>query len=608
MRAAKAGNRGISGGRLRMHIPEEQLEQVRAAANIVEVVSAHVPLKRRGQNHVGLCPFHNEKTPSFNVNETKQIFHCFGCGEGGNVFSFLMKMEGLDFPEAVRRLADRYGVVLSLREGRGAIRSRDERERVRRVNEQALARYRKALAGLAEGNAPTRYFAERGLDRETMERFELGWAPDAWDDLTGNLLRSGFSREDLLLAGVSVQGRQAGKLYDRFRGRLMFPIRTATGELAGFGGRALGDEMPKYLNSPETPLYRKGQMLYGLHPVLQGTRRPERVAVVEGYLDVIACHRNGIDWAVAPLGTALTESHVRLLARHTERVDLVFDGDPAGRAAARKAAALLAAVPLEVRVVTLPPGEDPDSLIRKEGAERVRARLTDGVPMMTFLFQECLGGLSGASIERRLAAAEPVLEVLARIPDVLRKGHYLGRLAEVLEVNEADVRRHFVLRNRPRPTVGERPAPTRREPPVPYGEGLLLHLVVQGLVDAAWLCERLSPEAFTDARARRVAQALRAAVTEGKGIGSLTDRLRNEPAVLRLVTMWSSSEALPEGDPAECAEACARDLERKEAREVNRRLLADIREAEARGETGRLMALLRQKDALTRTRPHIATG
>lgn len=583
-----------------MHIPDDQIERVRTAANLVEIVSAHVSLKRRGQNHVGLCPFHQEKTPSFTVSESKQIYHCFGCGEGGNAISFVMRIEGIDFPAAVRRLAERYGIALAVDRSGGGAKKADEKDRARRVNDLALAFFRARLAE-APPDAPVRaYLAKRGLDARTVEAFELGWAPDDWQALTAHALGRGATREDLVLAGVAARREADGRCYDRFRGRLVFPIRGTDGQVAGFGGRVIGDGEPKYLNSPETPLYRKGSLLYGLYQARRQPGRRPSIAVVEGYLDVIACHRHGLADTVAPLGTALTEDHARLLARHTDRVDLIFDGDPAGQAAARKAALVLAPFALEVRIVALPAGEDPDSLLAAGGAESFRAHLEAGCPMMDFLMGSCLDGTFGTPIERRLKAAEPVFEVLGRMTDPLRKGHYLGRLAEVLGVDERALRRRFgALRPGPGPSAPAAPEPRPAGRP-PYGEDLLLHLVLQGRVDARWLGERIAPEAFTDPRVRRVAAALKDLAAEGRPPGALLDRLAGEPEAAALVSGWLSREVTVEGDPADCALACVAALGRKESQEVQRRLLADIRAAEAAGDTARLMALLRQKDALKR--------
>jgi DNA primase len=585
-----------------MHIPEDQIERVRTAANLVDIVSAHVSLKRRGQNHVGLCPFHAEKTPSFTVSETKQIFHCFGCGAGGNVFSFLMRMEALDFPTAVRQLAERYGIPVAVERGPKAAARSDTRDRVRRVNEMALAHFRRALAEAGPDSPVRHYLTRRGLDAEAIEHFDLGWAPDGWQGLLAPALKAGFPADDLVLAGVVIKRDADGRCYDRFRGRLIFPIRGRGGDVVGFGGRVIGDGEPKYLNSPETPLYHKGAVLYGLHQMRDGGASRGRVIVVEGYLDVIACHRHGLTEAVAPLGTALTEDHARVLARHTDRVDLVFDGDRAGRAAAMKAAAVLAPHALEVRIVTLPAGEDPDSLLASAGAEGLEERLSAGVPMMDFLIDTCLAGTFGTPIERRLKAAEPVFDVLGRIADPLRKGHYLGRLAEVLQVDEKSLRRRFGRGRKAAPEPAQTPAPSG---PPPYGEDLLMHLVVQGRVNARWLGERLSPESFTDPRVRRVARALK----DGDGerpAESLLDRLSDAPDAADLVAGWMSREVTVEGDPAGCAQACVDALGRKETREVHRRLLNDIREAEAKGDTPRLMALLKQKDALKRADRPIA--
>jgi len=584
-----------------MHIPDDQIERVRASANLVDVVSAHVALKRRGQNHVGLCPFHSEKTPSFTVSEAKQIFHCFGCGEGGDVFSFVMRTEGLEFADAVLRLGERFGVKVVPVRGPGGERREGERDRVRKANDAALAFFCERLAQAGPESPVARYLATRGLDAETAARFELGYAPDDWTALTAHLARAGVSREDATLAGLVVRRDRGDGVYDRFRGRLIFPIRTGSGDVAGFGGRVIGEGEPKYLNSPETPLYHKGSVLYGLHPGRPEIARQGRVLVVEGYLDVIACHRHGLTFAVAPLGTALTPEHAKLLARHAERVDLVFDGDNAGQAAARKAAAVLAPYSLEVRIATLPAGEDPDSLLAAGGAEALEGHLSAGRPMVDWLLEACLGDLDGAPVERRLKAAVPVLEVLGRMTDPLRKGHYLGVLAQRLGVDEAALRRQFARGAAPAPAEAAA-APKATAPAPPPAEDLLLHMVVQGKVPAAWLADRVGAEPFTDSRARAVAEALVAIGREGGTVEGLTDRLtgrlRAHPEALALASAWATREAPGEGDPLSVAADCAASMARRESKTVTSRLLADIREAEAKGDTARVVALLKAKDAM----------
>jgi len=586
-----------------MRIPDDQIERVRASANLVDVVSAHVALKRRGQNHMGLCPFHSEKTPSFTVSESKQIYHCFGCGEGGDLFSFVMRTEGLEFADAVKRLAERYGVTITPVQTPGDGRRQGERDRVRKANDLALAFFRERLAKADAGSPIARYLVGRGLDAAAVEQFELGYAPDDWTALTAHLVRAGVSREDAVLSGLVIRREGKDGVYDRFRGRLIFPIRTGAGDVAGFGGRVIGEGEPKYLNSPETPLYHKGSVLYGLHQGRAEIARGGRVIVVEGYLDVIACHRHGLTCAVAPLGTALTAEHAKLLARHAERVDLVFDGDNAGQAAARKAAAVLAPFSLEVRIATLPAGEDPDSLLAAGGAEALEACIAEGRPMVEWLLEACVGDLDGAPVERRLKAAAPVMEVLGRMADPLRKGHYLGVLAQRLGVDEAALRRRFARGPAPPEAPADKATAGKVAGPPP-AEDLLLHLVVRGAVPPAWLADRVGAEAFTDPRARAVAGVLTDLAREACAAESLcdrlADRLRDRPEALALASGWITREAPVEGDPLALAADCAAYFARRETKAVTSRLLADIREAQAKGDTARVTALLKAKDAMHR--------
>ena len=310
-------------------IPEEIIQEIRDRTDIVEVVSSYLPLKRSGANNQGLCPFHSEKSPSFNVNSTRQIFHCFGCGVGGNVFNFLMRMEGLAFPEAVRRLGEKAGVEVPDEQMTPAEEQRrQERDKLARINEVAAEFYHQLLLDGEDAAPARRYLRQRGFDAEAVRFFRLGYAPEQWDGLSSHLKGKGFEPKAVRdLLGLTRSGKKGREDYDLFRKRLMIPIIDIHDHVVAFGGRVLDDSLPKYINSPESPIYHKSRTLYGLHGAREAMRRENAGVIVEGYFDQMALHRAGFENSVATCGTALTPEHVKLLKRYTDRLLLLFDQD-----------------------------------------------------------------------------------------------------------------------------------------------------------------------------------------------------------------------------------------------------------------------------------------
>ncbi len=409
-----------------MKYPERFLDDIRARVSLESVIGRRVRLARRGHELIGLCPFHNEKTPSFTVSERKGFFHCFGCGAHGDVIGFVMQDEGLGFHEAVERLAGEAGLALPKREPRD-----EEREKRRaslyEVTEAAAAWFQAALEG-AEGGAARRYLAARGLDAETVARFRLGYAPKGRSVLRRALGDKGISEAALVETGLLTVPEDGKQPYDRFRDRVIFPICDRRGRVVAFGGRALGDGKPKYLNSPETPLFHKGAVLYGHHLATKAAHDAGRVIAVEGYMDVIALHRAGFNEAVAPLGTALTERQIEALWRLAETPVLCFDGDDAGaRAAARaceRALPLLGA-PRSLAFATLPPGQDPDSMIREGGAQAMAEILEAAMPLSEHLWQAATGGRAMRTPEQRAQAEQRLAGQVERIPDRGLRYRYL---------------------------------------------------------------------------------------------------------------------------------------------------------------------------------------
>ncbi len=441
-------------------ISEEAIQEIRNRVDIVEVVSSYLPLKRSGGNHQGLCPFHQEKTPSFNVNEPRQIFHCFGCGVGGNVFTFLMRMEGLTFPEAVKRLGERVGIeVEETPDSPEENRRRERSEQFLKINDVACAFYHQILLDDPAGAQARHYLRQRGYDGETVRAFRLGFAPERWEALTEHLVAKGFGRDLLRDVGLVREGQKGRGDYDLFRNRLLFPIFDLQERVVAFGGRVLDDSLPKYINSPETTVYRKSGTLYGLCQARDAMRHSRDVLVVEGYFDQMALARAGFANAVATCGTALTNEHGRLLKRYVETVTLVFDEDAAGRQASFRAMDVLLPEGLTVKMVSLPAGADPDSLLHDQGPEAFQATLDLARPVLEVFMEDRLAAGDG-SVEGRAKAAEEVLERLRKLPSDLQKDLYRKQLAARTGLSE-DLLKSRGVAVSPRRPPGVKPAPRK---------------------------------------------------------------------------------------------------------------------------------------------------
>jgi len=406
-----------------------QVEDVRAAADIVKIVGDYVQLRKAGANMMGLCPFHQEKTPSFAVHPAKQIFHCFGCGVGGDVFKFIMLVENLSFPEALERLADKVGVRLVETGHKGNDSKSHERTALYKIHEAAAKFYAAQLTGTSEGRAARAYLLDRGLKDEVIGRFLLGYAPRDGRELTGHLSASGFDDETVEKSGLVLRDASSGRRFDRFRGRIIFPIAGESGKVIAFGGRALGDEQPKYLNSPETPIYTKSRVLYHLDSGGKAIRKQDYAILVEGYMDCIAVDSCGIDNVIASCGTSFTEAQIRLLARYSRRVVVNYDPDSAGVAATERSLNALLEAGFEVKVLTLPGGLDPDSFIREQGEAEYRRLLAAAPGYVDYVTDRAIAEHGLGSPQGKLAVANAVLPYLARMPNPLMRREMTDRLA-----------------------------------------------------------------------------------------------------------------------------------------------------------------------------------
>jgi DNA primase len=442
------------------HIPREFIDEVLRRIDVVDVVSDALPLKKSGSNYLGLCPFHNEKSPSFTVSQDKQFYHCFGCGAHGNAVTFLMEHERLGFVEAIHDLAARTGlkVPVSTTNSETPQRASVDAELYETLD-AADQYFRRQLREHPKAQEAVDYLKRRGLTGEIAKRFHLGYAPPGWDNLLHALGTSASMRERLALVGLIIKREDEDRHYDRFRHRIMFPIHDRRGRVVGFGGRVLSDETPKYLNSPESPVFHKGQELYGLYQARQADPHLERVLVVEGYMDVIALAQFGFTSAVATLGTALTPAHVERLFRATHRVIYCFDGDEAGRRAAWRAVEHTLAAMGEGRqagFLFLPEHDDPDSLIRREGADGFSARLDAATPLSTFFFDKLQRDTDMGTVDGRARLVELAKPLLSNIPDGAFKVMMMDELAKRARIGNEALSRLW----------GVRSATTRMESPV----------------------------------------------------------------------------------------------------------------------------------------------
>ncbi len=422
-----------------MYIPEDKIAEIINASDIVDVISESVILKKSGQNLMGLCPFHSEKTPSFSVSPGKQIFHCFGCGVGGNVFSFLMKHFSITFPEAVKMLARKYNITIEP----GSLspekkKSFNLKQGLYNLNKNIMAYYNDLLVTKKQGQPARHYLNNRGIDDDIIEKFKLGFAMDSWDSLVSFYKKLSIPRNIAEKSGLVLQKKTGNGYYDRFRNRIIFPIFDINMQVAGFGGRVMDDSLPKYLNSPETPVYNKSRILYGLNVSKTHCRLKEHVYIVEGYFDFLSLFQNGIKNAVASLGTALTEQHVRILKGYAKQVTLVFDSDEAGLKAAKRSIDIFINQGIELRILVLPKGQDPDSFIMASGKDAFEKKAAQAMTIMEFLLTMAMAE-HGNSIQGRVAVLDEMKIHLAKIQDRVLRSLHIREISEKLNVDEKAV-------------------------------------------------------------------------------------------------------------------------------------------------------------------------
>ena len=507
-------------------IPEDILQRIRDATDIVDLISEHVQLVKKGRNYSGLCPFHDEKTPSFSVDPDRQFYHCFGCGVGGNVFKFVQEIDRVTFVEAVKFLAERAGVALPERSGS----SREETEaadELYRANDLAQKYFHHLLLNDDAGASARTYLQTRGLTGETIARFGLGYAPPEWDALLKVAGRRGLSPQILERAGLALPRSTGSGHYDRFRDRIAFPIANLSDRTIAFGARALQpDQEPKYLNSPETSIYHKGRVLYGLSDTRDAIRRQDAVLVVEGYMDLISLAQAGIQHVVATSGTALTEDHGRLLARFARQVVLLFDGDAAGSTAAMRGLEVILGTGLDARVVSLPAEHDPDTFVQEHGPDALLKRAENAQSVLDFYLEQLAQQHDLSSVEGKAHAIERFKPLLAKPRDAVRRDLLLREVAGRLSVDEQALRHDLQASMRradgqttsfnftPRQAEGQTTAPP--DPPRHELEFVGLLLNFPQLIPET--VSEFAPDSLTDARTQALCRTLFDHHAHGKAI------------------------------------------------------------------------------------------
>lgn len=581
-------------------IPDETLDAIRDRVSIVDVVSGYVSLRKAGRNHVGLCPFHSEKTPSFTVSDDRGLFHCFGCGAGGTVFSFVMRVEHCDFPQAVELLARKAGVTMPARSGPDS--DQDYRQKLFQLNETAQKSLVRSLSSDA-GRPGRAYLEQRGLRPETIERYGLGFCPRKGTGFLSAISSRPRAIEAAVHLGL-VGTRENGSHYERFWNRVTFPIRDGSGRILGFGGRTLGDDPPKYLNSPESTLFHKGRVLYGLFEARQAIREEERVVIVEGYMDALALVEAGIGSVVANLGTALTVDQLKLARRFAPEVIAFFDGDRAGRQAAERAFGVCLDAGLWGLGAFLPEGVDPDSYVRSQGAAAVKELLAGAKPLADFFLDRVDPGPS-ASVPERTRAAERVRDVIGRVADPVMLNVLAKDAAQRLGIDESIFRQ-------PRNRAHQKPSSSApdaakladvedfRPEEATLIEVMALDRRVAERVEEAGSLGRFESSKLTEAGA--------SLVRAWREEGSCESAIDGLPSVVAgRVTAALLGDGAFASDRERIAEDCIRRIEQRALRAERQSALSRLRHVQAEGdptelrkELERSMVVLRQRDDVPR--------
>jgi DNA primase len=595
---------GLSCGVNRLAIgflSEEKVSEIRDRSSILEVVSDYVTLKKAGKNHRGLCPFHSEKTPSFMVNEEKQIFHCFGCGEGGDVFTFLMKVGHFSFPQAVEELAKRYGIKLPSRElSQAQKKEMAKREILFQINQVASEYFHDLLTRAREGEAGRRYLSQRGTSQEIIIEHRLGTSTDRWDGLVQHLQEKKVSLELAWELGLIFPKKREG-WYDGFRGRILFPILDLHQRVVGFGGRVIKEGEPKYLNSPESTIYHKGEVLYGLQVAKRYATEKDCVIIVEGYFDLLTLQQNGWKHCVATLGTALTIQHIRTLKRYTKNLITLFDADPAGVQATLRSLPLLLEEEVTGKIVVLPKGEDPDGFLRKGNREDFAKRVERAIPLVDFFFERLTKAHDLKSIDGKVKVAKEGMALLGKIPDRIRRDFYIKALAERLDVKESFLYEMLPSSPKEPPRAGEEFKNSSIERTFPKSEEMVVRLMVHHPELIPTLSQEGIFEEFESPALQKMAEGLRD-LYQRRGRLDLPEALAyfEEDLKGRLCELAFQEGGLMGGDREKILHDCIQKIRERRLKREKGELVKRIKEAEKQQEEKGLVPLLKEHQDLAK--------
>ncbi|MFP4083019.1 MAG: DNA primase [Candidatus Aminicenantes bacterium] len=562
----------------------EIVDQIRQAANIIDIASQYTTLRKRGQKHVGLCPFHSEKDPSFTVDEEKQLFHCFGCGMGGDLFTLVMEKESLSFPEALNYLAEKYNIPLPQKRKLSPQLLKLE-EKIFNINEQTLAFFKKNLFNTQEGRQALDYLKKRNISEDIIQKFKIGYALNSWDSLLTFFQRKNIQPSVLEKGGLVLRRQKKEGYYDRFRGRIIFPIFNLSGKAVAFGGRTAFDDEPKYLNSPDTPVYSKGKLLYGLNFCKESIRSKREIILVEGYTDFIALYQAGITNISASLGTSLTSHQVTLVSRFAPRIVVSYDADTAGKKAALRAVSVCFEKGVQIKVLSLPSGLDPDSFISRHGVDSFENLVKNSTPGLRFLVDSYLQEREEETPEEKAKTIRKVVEEIDKIPDSVLRSEYLKQASEYLAVDEE------LLRHISRQKASEQEKAAQKEWLFP-AEKRLLQILIEDKLIAPYVCEEIKQEDFQGLSSEPIITALMECHSKGKEVNLHEFREKIAPSLRSCLT----EILLEKGQPATVEEAmdCVHAIRQVSLENRSKKLQAEIKRLEKEGNRDELHALLSQ--------------
>lgn len=593
-----------------MRYPQTFIDDLKRQADIVRVVQDYVQLKKKGTNWMACCPFHKEKTPSFSVSPAKEIFYCFGCHKGGSVFNFVMEMERVSFPEAIKLVAEKSGVQLPklIDDSRFEAR-RHESEEVVELNKWALEFWEQQLESGGEARIARDYLIQRGITDETRKTFRLGYAPDSWDALSIHLRQKGATQDQIDRSGLVAKKEETGRTYDRFRGRLIFPVLDIQGKPIAFGGRTLKDEDAKYINSPETAAYVKGRNLFGLNLTRDEIRRNGFVILVEGFLDLIVPYQFGVRNVVASLGTALTPDQVRLLSRFARKVVVNYDGDNAGVQAAKKSIEILLAEDLEVKILVLPDGSDPDEFIRKSGVSEYQRQRGLAQPHIQFVIDQAVRDRKLSNPADKEAAIDEVLPYIRAVRSRLQKREYFDIAMDSLRIADVGMRRELwqSIRMGTTARVGQTTVKRAQVKPT-VAEIQLLKLVLDDETVGRIILPKLDPADYEGLPTAAIFKAIFALENEGAKLDftGLSQKLEGDESAAELLPMLLMGDELSpdeeQRDNRLAAEKCLDVLRLINIDLRIRELSAEIGDAERAGDDARLIRLSEEYSGLDRLR------